>query len=273
MTIKALSDKTFKRPGLKDPVTGRFDKDYLLHMQFLNAAANDAPPVKQPLAGWKDHLSAIVRRKPVLKGLFKKAISQIKGRWDVPGMSGAEYERGAFYSMLARASLRHDLQTSEMTVTANLAPYSGEKKHRNPQRRLLEGHGVLLPDTVRGWVGIIAPKNTMETVQDMVNKVADYPVDRNVYGYSGEVGEYSFVSHRGFDPEYAIACQNMPEETQNKLRESGQLRIGYGDIINHYMIFTDRQAFEDAKAFLGLKSSPQAEHNTDAPAGTMPTAG
>lgn len=222
--------------ALKD---GAYNSDYLPHLQILGSATDTAEvPVGILKTDVFDRLadkfqSAIGNRQP---SHFAKLLTALRAHgdklWTAHAMGGAEYERGGFLAYAASRISQSSMiaRTISVDVDFETLPSRDAQRYMNAKsitsvRKQMAQDGVTLPERVTVDVHIIAPRDKMNTVIDMMRHTA--------------AARSEPVTHRGFGFVRAIAEM----VSGRKPAEAGKNTSGWFEIHQGAFIFIDRMQF------------------------------
>jgi hypothetical protein len=166
-------------------------------------------------------------------------INAIKDRlWNARRMGGFEYENGRLESALAvfPATRAYAATEVDLDVNTKVVPHVDWGKARpDPiQDTIKRITGDAIPDEVRTKVYVVAPKNLMPVVMQMI---ATFAAERE-----------ETPSHRGLSFNFNAAMQTLPVDARAKFKAAGyEEDIAWFDV-KHGVFFTlDKDMFERVK--------------------------
>ena len=159
-------------------------------------------------------------------GLSKDAMSLLKDIWRYDYMGSSEFEWGAVPKSLheiGKYSVDNNLTSFEFEVTAKLSKWSFEYlKKRNKDAK----------KEVKATVYVVCHKEDVNQVKDFITQMSDNTDDSKRKFHLKESS--NFVD--------SICGSEYHTDT-----------VGWHDIDNHYLFFTDKEMFDKISVIFGLK--------------------
>jgi hypothetical protein len=223
---------------------GIYNSEYIPHLQIFGRPENPLPLSDVPVlyadeSRFKKAFARMMRKAPDMHAAGCNIIDALKERlWAARTMRAFEYENGRLESTLAFFPATHAYAATEVDMDANtkVVPYSEYPSVQHPpvQDTIKRITGDVIPDEVRTKVYVVAPKNIMPVVMQMM---ATFAAERE-----------ETPSHRGLSFNFNAAMQTLPEPARAKLRTAGYNEdVAWFDIKYGVFFTLDKDMYERVK--------------------------
>lgn len=237
-----------------DNADGSYNPNYFAHLQILGTPSDNAPVAAGSLKSDTGSRLAtqfqrlIGKRQPTQFMKIRQSLENNADKlWSAHAMRGSEYERGGFLNYAAECLSTEALVATSVTMDVgfDVLPclatqhYFGSKKIPTV-RETMQQDGVTLPERASITVYIIAPKDKVDTVIDMMRQAANADTEQD--------------THRGFGFTSAVAKMVSGTQDQDGMKNT----TGWFEIFENFFVFIDRTQFDKLAGALDL-ALPQAK--------------